>query len=102
MINAVRDGAPVVVPVPKAPAVSTPKAKPKSKTPPKQLTQDPNDFPLPPTPTVPPNTLESPSTTHSKSRIANESTAATIWFCVSDEVNSPTETIVAEKSSAPR
>jgi peptidoglycan/LPS O-acetylase OafA/YrhL len=49
---------PVVVPRPKAPTASRPKARPKSKTPPKELTTDPNDFPVPPMPAVPPGALK--------------------------------------------
>jgi hypothetical protein len=47
-----------VLPVPKTPVNSRPKAKPRTKAPPKELTQDPNDFPVPPMPAVPPGALK--------------------------------------------
>jgi peptidoglycan/LPS O-acetylase OafA/YrhL len=49
---------PVVVPRPKVPAGSSTKAKPTSKAPPKELTKDPDEFPVPPMPTVPPGALK--------------------------------------------
>jgi hypothetical protein len=38
--------------------VTASKPKPKSKTPPRDLTKDPNDFPVPPMPVVPPGALK--------------------------------------------
>ena len=55
-----RNPAPVVVPVPKAPAVSRArtKAPAKPKAPPRELTRDPDEFPVPPMPVVPPGALK--------------------------------------------
>ncbi|MDT7570239.1 MAG: hypothetical protein QOE05_413 [Actinomycetota bacterium] len=49
---------PAVVPRPKAPVSSHVTTKPKSKTPPRELTKDPDEFPVPPMPAVPPGALK--------------------------------------------
>jgi peptidoglycan/LPS O-acetylase OafA/YrhL len=49
---------PVVVPRPTAPTTSHAKAKPKSKTPPHELTKNPDEFPVPPMPAAPPGALK--------------------------------------------
>jgi peptidoglycan/LPS O-acetylase OafA/YrhL len=49
--------APAVVPRPQTPVSSKPKVRPKA-APPKELTRDPEEFPVPPMPTVPPGALK--------------------------------------------
>jgi peptidoglycan/LPS O-acetylase OafA/YrhL len=49
---------PVVVPRPKAPTTNHPTSTPKSKAPPKELTKNPDEFPVPPMPAVPPGALK--------------------------------------------
>jgi peptidoglycan/LPS O-acetylase OafA/YrhL len=57
-VTTVRRPAPPAV-VPRPPVSSTvTKTKPKSKTPPRELTKDPDEFPVPPMPTVPPGALK--------------------------------------------
>jgi peptidoglycan/LPS O-acetylase OafA/YrhL len=57
-VGAPRNPPPQVVPVPKTRAASRPKSRPKSKSVPKELTQDPNDFPVPPMPAARPGALK--------------------------------------------
>jgi hypothetical protein len=53
-----RNPLPVVIARPKAPTTSRPASTAKSKAPPKELTKDPDEFPVPPMPATPPGALK--------------------------------------------
>jgi peptidoglycan/LPS O-acetylase OafA/YrhL len=53
-----RQALPVVVPRPTSSTTTHVSVKPKSKTPPRELTKDPKEFPVPPMPAVPPGALK--------------------------------------------